>query len=88
MEVAGSIGVVWEMCDKGTVERALSQGDVHLTWQGKKMEFAQSVAKAMAFVHKQRILHLDIKAASILLSNGWVAKVAGPANPARTSSLC
>ena len=47
------------------------------SWAGCLLAVATDIAKGMAYLHYHDVLHRDLKPANILLSEHWVAKVAG-----------
>ena len=46
------------------------------SWEGSLLVLATDVARGMAYLHKQSVLHCDLKPANILISAQWVGKVA------------
>lgn len=82
------IQMVLEYCDGGSL-RTLLNGTLQT---GSRLslsivlDFASDVVRGMLHLHNQNILHLDLKAANVMLksgraengtaSEGWIAKVA------------
>lgn len=46
------------------------------TWAGSLLAIAIDVSRGMSYLHRQGVLHCDLKPANVLLSASWVAKVA------------
>jgi protein kinase 1 len=48
----------------------------HRTWRNSLLSIASDVAKGVAYLHFNNLLHRDLKPGNVLLSDSWVAKVA------------
>ncbi|GLC36300.1 hypothetical protein PLESTF_001731000 [Pleodorina starrii] len=82
--------IIMEYCDRGSLSRALASMRFHefvetagyVRWDAWAcLQTLKEVTKALIFLHENRILHGDLKAANVLLSSsdadrrGFVAKV-------------
>ncbi|PNW71316.1 hypothetical protein CHLRE_16g649100v5 [Chlamydomonas reinhardtii] len=82
--------IIMEYCDRGSLSRALAAMRFHefvetqgyVRWDAWAcLQTLKEVTKALMFLHENRILHGDLKAANVLLSSsetdrrGFVAKV-------------
>ena len=47
----------------------------HRTWRNSLLSIASDVAKGVAYLHFNNLLHRDLKPGNVLLSDSWVAKV-------------
>jgi protein kinase 1 len=48
----------------------------HRTWRNSLLSIASDVAKGVAYLHFNNLLHRDLKPGNVLLADSWVAKVA------------
>jgi serine/threonine protein kinase len=48
----------------------------HRTWRASLLSIASDVAKGVAYLHFNNLLHRDLKPGNVLLSDSWLAKVA------------
>lgn len=83
--------IIMEYCDRGSYSRALANMKFHefvseqpgyVRWDAwATLQTLKEVTKALIFLHENRILHGDLKAANVLLSSsetdrrGFIAKV-------------
>lgn len=70
------IGMVFELCSKGSLYKALHQnGGKRMTFK-EKMKYALQVARGMSYIHAKGIIHRDLNSRNILLTEQGQAKVA------------
>jgi serine/threonine protein kinase len=72
--IAPLLGYAMELCVQGTVAELLR--NVGFVDEGSAAWLICDVLTALAYLHKQRIVHRDIKASNMLLVDG-VVKVSG-----------
>ncbi len=65
-------GIVMEYCNKGSLRMVLNQN--RLTQQ-EKLNIALGVAKGLAYLHSQRIIHGDLKSDNIVLNEQMIPKI-------------
>mmetsp|Transcript_26427 Transcript_26427/g.51506 ORF Transcript_26427/g.51506 Transcript_26427/m.51506 type:complete len:470 (+) Transcript_26427:207-1616(+) len=74
------IGMVFELCEKGSLYRALHQNGLgHKLDHKKKMRVLLDVGRGMSYIHAKGIIHRDLNSRNILLSHSHghlTAKVA------------
>uniref|UniRef100_A0A6U5VVR8 Protein kinase domain-containing protein n=1 Tax=Guillardia theta TaxID=55529 RepID=A0A6U5VVR8_GUITH len=70
------IGLVFELCEKGSLHHALFDGKNAPLKISQKIKIAHQVALGLAYLHGKRIIHRDINTRNILLSNDLSAKIA------------
>lgn len=66
--------IVTELLPGGTLYRALKTGKV--TWHRRGLRIAIDVARALDYLHRRSIIHLDLKSPNVLLTEHGRAKVA------------
>lgn len=73
----GNLLIVTELMPRGSVYDLLRDPKVALTFK-RKMQFAKDAALGVNWLHrsKPQFLHLDLKAANLLVDTNWVVKVA------------
>jgi serine/threonine protein kinase len=85
-----SVGIVLELLEMSLLE--LLHGTVeykeYRTWRASLLSIASDVAKGVAYLHFNNVLHRSLKPGNVLLSDSWVAKVAdfGSSANAKTSA--
>jgi len=68
VSTAGHPKIVSELCEGGTLFRLLhQQKEVPLSWP-QRIKVALDTAKGMNFLHRQRLVHRDLKSLNLLLS--------------------
>ncbi|GKC43531.1 kinase-like domain, phloem protein 2-like protein, partial [Tanacetum coccineum] len=75
--------LVYELASKGSLEDYMGNSDkmTNLTWM-QRLKICLDIAHGLNYIHtntdqdKQKIIHRDIKSASILLGDNWDAKIA------------
>jgi tetratricopeptide (TPR) repeat protein/serine/threonine protein kinase len=65
--------LVMELCEGGTLEGALKKGNV--PWP-KRWQWVLQISEGLAYLHKEGILHRDLKAENVLLDRYGRAKLA------------
>lgn len=68
------IAIVTELMPLGDLHTALSSRRVQ--WGPRGLRIALDVARGLAFLHRRRIAHLDLKSPNILLGRDYTAKIA------------
>jgi serine/threonine protein kinase len=73
------VGIVLELLEISLLE--LLHGDCaeyqeYRTWRASLLSIASDVAKGVAYLHFNNVLHRDLKPGNVLLADSWVAKVA------------
>ncbi|EKX50879.1 hypothetical protein GUITHDRAFT_134974 [Guillardia theta CCMP2712] len=74
------ISLVFELCEKGSLEKVLFESPQKLSVE-KKMDIALQVAYGLSYLHtsrahdKRSIIHRDINTRNILITNDWTAKI-------------
>lgn len=68
--------LVTEYMEKGDLCSALGRSPSHFSWDRLGKRIALDVAKGLAFLHADNIVHFDLKSANILLDKTYHAKLA------------
>ncbi|KAK9836918.1 hypothetical protein WJX74_011052 [Apatococcus lobatus] len=76
--VQGSAMLITEYCERGDLYRAIKndQGTGMLSWYRRGKHIALDIAKGLFFMHRNHIIHFDIKSPNILLTSTLQAKIA------------
>lgn len=69
------VGLVFEFCGRGSLHKALFEGQRRLS-SGQKLTICAQMSKGLAYLHSKRIIHRDLNTRNILLSNDLTAKIA------------
>ena len=84
------VGIVLERLEISLLEllHGGSEYKEYRTWRASLLSIASDVAKGIAYLHFNNVLHRDLKPGNVLLSDSWVAKVAdfGSSANAKTSA--
>jgi len=67
--------LVTEFLERGSLSHILYNHDNHLNWEHKK-NIAQDIATGMAYLHKNSIIHRDVKSSNMLVAADWKVKIA------------
>lgn len=67
--------LVTEFLERGSLSHILYNQDNHLNWEHKK-SIAQDIATGMAYLHKNSIIHRDVKSSNMLVAADWKVKIA------------
>lgn len=70
------IGMVFELCSKGSLYKALHNNGGKRVPFRDKMRYALEVARGMSYIHAKGIIHRDLNSRNILLTDQSHAKVA------------
>eukprot|EP00900_Chrysochromulina_parva_P001831 jgi/Chrpa1/11649/Chrysochromulina_OHIO_Genome00022802-RA len=72
------VGIVLELLEISLLEllHGGSEYKEYRTWRASLLSIASDVAKGLAYLHFNNVLHRDLKPGNVLLSDSWVAKVA------------
>ena len=72
------VGIVLELLEISLLELLHGAGEYkeYRTWRASLLSIASDVAKGLAYLHFNNVLHRDLKPGNVLLSDSWVAKVA------------
>jgi serine/threonine protein kinase len=72
------VGIVLERLEISLLELLHGAGEYkeYRTWRASLLSIASDVAKGIAYLHFNNVLHRDLKPGNVLLSDSWVAKVA------------
>ncbi|KAG0257332.1 copper transport protein ctr1 [Actinomortierella ambigua] len=75
-EEDGHIYLLMELAEKGSLCRAIAKGELAPDdWQ-TKMRLASEIARGLAFIHQEKVLHRDLKSANVLLTKHMEVKLA------------
>ena len=84
------VGIVLERLEISLLELLHGGAEYkeYRTWRASLLSIASDVAKGIAYLHFNNVLHRDLKPGNVLLSDSWVAKVAdfGSSANAKTSA--
>ncbi|XP_024520613.1 serine/threonine-protein kinase-like protein CCR1 [Selaginella moellendorffii] len=69
--------LIYEFMPHGTLRDHLHGGLSPLGW-GLRLRVAAQAARGLEFLHKEDVIHRDVKSANILLDAEWSARVAPP----------
>ncbi|KAF9165701.1 hypothetical protein DFQ26_009569 [Actinomortierella ambigua] len=75
-EENGRIYVLMELAEKGSLEQAINKGHLAVDDWFTKGRLASEIAQGLDFIHKEGILHRDIKSLSVLLTKRMEVKLA------------
>ncbi|OEL21155.1 putative receptor-like protein kinase [Dichanthelium oligosanthes] len=64
----------FEYLPKGSLEQYISDASVGLKWR-KRYEIIKGICEGLHYLHGERIVHLDLKPANILLDDDMVPKI-------------
>ena len=72
------VGIVLELLEISLLELLHGRPEYkeYCTWRASLLSIASDVAKGVAYLHFNNVLHRNIKPGNVLLSDSWVAKVA------------
>ena len=69
------IGLVFELCEKGSLHNALFDAQTKLK-VSQKLKIAHQCGLGLMYLHSKRVIHRDINPRNILLSADYSAKIA------------
>ncbi|MED6224024.1 hypothetical protein PIB30_079741 [Stylosanthes scabra] len=69
--------LVYDFMGRGTLRDHLYENDKKeaLSWK-KRLEICLDAARGLHFLHRENVIHRDVKSTNILLDDEWIAKVA------------
>jgi serine/threonine protein kinase len=72
------VGIVLELLEIPLLELLHGGAEYkeYRTWRASLLSIASDVAKGVAYLHFNNVLHRDLKPGNVLLADSWVAKVA------------
>jgi len=72
------VGIVLELLEISLLEllHGTAEYKEYRTWHASLLSIASDVAKGVAYLHFNNVLHGNLKPGNVLLSDSWVAKVA------------
>eukprot|EP00884_Botryococcus_braunii_P001752 jgi/Botrbrau1/11578/Bobra.247_1s0001.3 len=73
--VRDSVWLVMEYMPGGDLRSFLDLQE-NWTWGPRAVELALDISRGLAYLHSQRVIHMDIKSGNVLLTSGGQAKVA------------
>ncbi|GBG25058.1 Protein kinase, putative [Hondaea fermentalgiana] len=82
------VGMVLELMSRGSLRSVLSDRRMLLTWEDPKAKLAIDIAKGMAFLHGQGLIHRDLKTDNILVSSTFTGKVSDFGTSKQIKEFC
>ncbi|KAF9967353.1 hypothetical protein BGZ73_000593, partial [Actinomortierella ambigua] len=76
LEEDGRIYLLMELAEKGSLARAITKGELAPDDWVTKKRLASEIARGLAYIHQERVLHRDLKSANVLLTNRMEVKLA------------
>lgn len=78
VSTTGHPKIISELCDGGTLFRLLhQQRDMPISW-AQRLKIALDTAKGMNFLHRQQVVHRDLKSLNLLLAGKVLDQSASP----------
>ncbi|KAG0259061.1 copper transport protein ctr1, partial [Actinomortierella ambigua] len=75
-EQDGRIYLLMELAEKGSLAHAITERHIsHNDWE-TKARLAHEIARGLAYIHQERVLHRDLKSANVLLTKHMEVKLA------------
>lgn len=87
-EATEMAGMVLELMGRGSLRSVLLDRRIALLWEDPKAKLAVDIAKGMAFLHAQKIIHRDLKTDNILVSSTFTGKVSDFGTSRIVHELC
>ncbi|KAF9976654.1 hypothetical protein BGZ73_008125, partial [Actinomortierella ambigua] len=70
------IYLLMELAEKGSLAHAINKGEIaHDDWTTKK-RLAHEIARGLAYIHQEKVLHRDLKSANVLLTKNMEVRLA------------
>ncbi|KAF9976044.1 hypothetical protein BGZ73_009203 [Actinomortierella ambigua] len=73
-EENGRIYILMELAERGSLARAISKGVLAHDWP-TKTRLASEIARGLAYLHQEKVLHRDLKSSNVLLTRHMEAKL-------------
>ncbi|KAF9978077.1 hypothetical protein BGZ73_003817 [Actinomortierella ambigua] len=75
-EEGDRIYLLMELAEKGSLEHAIAKGEIaHDDWTTKR-RLAHEIARGLAYIHQEKVLHRDLKSANVLLTKNMEVRLA------------
>ncbi|XP_071953842.1 atrial natriuretic peptide receptor 1-like [Antedon mediterranea] len=69
-----NVSILTEYCPKGSVQDVLLNEDIPLNW-GFRFSFCTDIARAMTYLHQNKIYHGRLTSSNCVVDDRWVVKV-------------
>ncbi|KAF9156217.1 hypothetical protein DFQ26_009437 [Actinomortierella ambigua] len=75
-EEHGNIYLLMELAERGSLQQAIHKNELgHDDWATKR-RLASEIARGLAYIHQEKVLHRDLKSANVLLTKHMEVKLA------------
>ncbi|KAK7489046.1 hypothetical protein BaRGS_00019707 [Batillaria attramentaria] len=70
----GNVCILYEYCPKGSLSDVIQNDSLPLNWSFR-LSLVTDVARGMAFLHKNKLVHGHLKSSNCVVDDRWVCKV-------------